>query len=255
MRIKFLAFISFLMIHLFVDAQKDITKECVPTLMFQATYAYQFPGADTKVLYGNNSSIGASVLYKTSKNWFFAANGNFIFGDKLNASREDILGIILDHSGELISGDGIYASYAMFERGYHLQARAGKLINVLAPNPNCGFFISGGVGYLLNRVRTEFSSYSSSPSNLSGDYRYGYDRMRGGFAYSGEIGYMYLSNSRIFNFSLSLEFTQAHTKSLREWDFNLMGPDKNKYTDRYVGIRFAIYIPTYKRTPLDYYYY
>jgi len=60
---------------LFADAQKDITKECVPTFMFQATYAYQFPGADTKILYGNNSSVGASFMYKTDKNWFFAANG------------------------------------------------------------------------------------------------------------------------------------------------------------------------------------
>ena len=43
-------------------------------------------------------------------------------------------------------------------------------------------------------------------------YRYGYDRMRGGFAHSGEFGYMYMSNSRILNFSLSFEFTEAFTK-------------------------------------------
>lgn len=254
-RIKLLILISFLIFPFALDAQRDIKKECVPTFMFQMTYAYQFPGADTKVLYGNNSSIGGSLLYKTNKNWFFAANGNFIFGDKLNASREDILGIILDDHGQLITGDGIYGSYTMFQRGYHFQARFGKIINVLAPNPNCGFFVSGGLGYLVNRVRIEFSSYASPPPNLKDDYRYGYDRMRGGFAYSGEIGYMYMSNSRVLNFSVSLEFTQAHTKSLRAWDFNLMGPDTNKYIDRYIGLRFAIYIPTYKRTPLEYYYY
>ncbi len=255
MKLRNLIIVLFLFVSYVAVAQKDITKETISTAMFQVTYAYQFPGADTKILYGNNSSIGASFMYKTNKNWFLAANGNFIFGDNINASREDILGIILDHNGELITGDGIYASYAMFERGYHIQARVGKIINVLAPNPNCGFFVSGGLGYLANRVRTEFSSYASPPPNLDEDYRYGYDRMRGGFAYSGEIGYMYFSNSRVLNFSVSLEFTQAHTKSLREWDFNLMGPDKNSYTDRYIGLRFAIYIPTYKRTPAEYYYY
>ena len=255
MKVRFIILISLFILPLFADAQKDITKECVPTFMFQATYAYQFPGADTKILYGNNSSVGASFMYKTDKNWFFAANGNFIFSDKIKALREDILGIILDDHGQLITGDGIFGSYAMLGRGYHIQAKAGKIINVLAPNPNCGFFISGGLGYLVNRVRIEFSSYASPPPNLSDDYVYGYDRMRGGFAYSGEIGYMYMSNSRVLNFSLSLEFTQAHTKSLREWDFNLMGPDNNRYTDRYVGLRFAIYIPTYKRTPSEYYYY
>ncbi len=237
-----------------IKAQKDISKECVSTVLFQATYSYQFPGADTKILYGNNSNVGAGVYYKSPKNWLWSVNGNFIFGDKLNVTREDILGILLDNNGELITGDGIYGSYTMFQRGYHFQAKVGKVISVLAPNPNCGFFVSGGLGYLLNRIRTEFSSYASPPPNLDEDYRYGYDRMRGGFAYSAEIGYMYMSNSRVLNFSVSFEFIQAHTNPMRQWDFNLMAPDNNSYIDRYFGIRGAIYIPTYKRMPKDYYY-
>lgn len=239
----------------FVSAQKDINKECVSTAMFGATYSYQFPGADTKTLYGNNSTIGGSFTYKTDKNWMWTANANFIYGEEISASRKDILGIILDKNGELITGDGIWGSYAMFQRGYHLQAKFGKVISVCAPNPNCGFFINGGLGYLLNRIRIEFSSYASTPPNIDGDYRYGYDRMRSGFAYSGEIGYMYMSNSRLLNFSISLEFVQAHTKPMRQWDFNLMGPDLKTYLDRYFGIRFSVYIPTYKRMPSEYYYF
>lgn len=255
MKIKSLVLILFIIFPVFVHAQKDIKKSCISTTLFQATYAYQFPGADTKTLYGNNSSVGGSVFYKTDKNWLWSVNGNFIFGNNLKVSREDVLGTILDHNGELITGDGIYASYSMFERGFHFQARVGKIFPVLSPNPNCGFFVQGGLGYLLNRIRTEFSSYASPPPNLANDYLYGYDRMRGGFAYSGEIGYLYMSNSRLLNFSLSFEFTQAHTRSLREWDFNLMKKDTNSYIDRYYGIRLAIYIPTYKRMPADYYYY
>ena len=64
-----------------------------------------------------------------------------------------------------------------------------------------------------------------------------------------------MSNSRLLNFSLSIEFTQAHTRSMRQWDFNLMGPDLKKYLDRYYGIRLSVYIPTYKRMPAEYYYY
>lgn len=249
-------FLSILFLTPFlIQAQKDITKECIPTAMFSATYSYQFPGADTKTLYGNNSTVGASIHYKTDKNWLWSVNGNFIFSDGIKASREEILGIILDHNGQLITGDGIYGSYAMFERGFHFNAKFGKIFNILAPNPNSGFFVNGSLGYLLNRVRIEFSSNASPPQNLDGDYRYGYDRMRGGFAYSGEIGYLYMSSSRVFNFSLSMEFVQAHTKSLREWDFNLMGPDLKSYIDRYFGIKFAVYIPTYKRMPSEYYYY
>lgn len=255
MKLK-LSYLLLLVIFPFiVEAQRDIRKECVSTTMFSATYSYQFPGADTKILYKNNSTVGASVVYKTNKNWLWSANANFIFGEQIRASREEILGIILDGSGELITGDGIWGSYAMFERGYCLQAKVGKIFNVCAPNPNCGFFLNVGAGYLMNRIRIEFSSYASTPPNIADDYRYGYDRMRGGFAHTGEIGYMYMSNSRVLNFSLSFEFTEAFTKPMRQWDFNLMGPDLKTYLDRYYGIRLSIYIPTYKRMPAEYYFY
>ena len=236
-------------------AQKDIKTEKISTWMFQATYAYQFPGRDTKVLYKNNHSIGGSVIFKSASNWLFSINGDYISGNKVNISREDLFGEILDNNGEIITGDGIYGSYALFERGAHFEARVGKVFPVLSPNPNCGFYVQGGLGYLFNRLRCEFGSYASPPPALAGDYLYGYDRMRGGFAWSAEFGYLFLSNTRLLNFSLGVEFTQAFTKSLREWDFNMMGSDNKTYIDQYVGIKAAIYIPTYRRKPADYYYY
>ena len=255
MKCKSLIFIILLITPFLVKAQQDIKSEHIHTWMFEVTYAYQFPGKDTKVLYDNNNAIGGSVIYKSRSNWVFSFNGNFISGNNVNITREELFGDILDNNGEIITGDGIYGSYALFERGAHFQARVGKIFPVLSPNPNCGFFVQGGLGYLFNRVRCEFGSYASPPPALADDYLYGYDRMRGGFAWSGEIGYIFLSNSRIFNFSLSLEFTQAYTKSLRQWDFKLMEKDNNLYIDQYVGIRAAIYIPTYKRKPAEFYYY
>lgn len=255
MRCKKLIITLLTILPIVASAQYDIKSEKISTWMFQVTYAYQFPGMDTKTLFGDNHSIGGSVFYKTDKNWIFSINGNFISGNNVNITRQQLFGDILDNNGEIITGDGIYGSYALFERGAHFQARVGKIFPVLSPNPNCGFFVQGGLGYLYNRVRTEFGSYASPPPALAGDYLYGYDRMRGGFAWSAEIGYLVLSNSRVLNFSLSLEFTQAYTKPLRKWDFNLMGKDTNTYVDQYIGIRAAIYIPTYKRKPAEYYYY
>ncbi|MCQ2306288.1 MAG: hypothetical protein MJ000_01830 [Bacteroidales bacterium] len=234
---------------------RDIKNECIGTWMFQVTYAHHWPGADTKVLYNHNNSVGGGVYYKTGKNWLFGFNGNFISGNSVKISREDLFGEILDVNGEIITGDGIYGSYALFERGAHFQLCAGKVFAFKKPNPNSGIFIKGGLGYLFNRLRTEFGSYASPPPALNGDYLYGYDRKRGGFAYSGEIGYLFLSSTRVLNFSVSFEFTQAHTAPQRDWDFHLMQGDNGKYLDRYYGIRFAIYIPTYKRAPADYYYY
>ena len=255
MRCKILILILLAFTPFIIKAQYNIKSDTISTWMFQVTYAYQFPGQDTKILYNNNHSIGGSVYFKTKSNWIFAFNGNFISGNSVNLNREEVFGDILDSNGEIITGDGIYGSYALFERGAHFQLKAGKIFPVLAPNPNCGFFVQGGLGYLFNRLRTEFGSYASPPPALAGDYPYGYDKMRGGFAWTGEIGYLFLSNSRVLNFSLSLEFTQAYTKSLRQWDFKLMEKDNKTYIDQYIGIRAAIYIPTYKRKPAEYYYY
>ena len=83
MKSRFYVLILFFILPFIAEAQKNIKKECISTTMFSATYSYQFPGADTKILYGNNSTIGASVLYKTDKNWLWTANANFIFGENI----------------------------------------------------------------------------------------------------------------------------------------------------------------------------
>lgn len=254
MKFRRLIFILLAFMPLIMSAQYDIKKEKIPTWMFSVNYAYQVPDKDTKILYDNNSLIGGSLLYKTPKNWMFSFNGNFISGNSVNISREDLFGDILDNNGEIITGDGIYGSYALFERGAHFQICVAKIFPVLSPNPNCGFFVQGGIGYLYNRLRTEFGSYASPPPALAGDYIYGYDKTRGGFAWSGELGYLFLSNTRVFNFSLSLVFTKAYTKPMRKWDFKT-GKDTNNYIDQYIGIKGAIYIPTYKRKPAEFYYY
>lgn len=251
---KSLIFILLTILPFIVNAQHDIKKEHISTWMFQATYAFQVPGQDTKTLFGNNHSVGGSVVFKTKSNWMFSVNGNFISGNEVNISRQELFGDILDSNGEIITGDGIYGSYALFERGAHFQAKVGKIFPVLSPNPNCGFFVQGGLGYLFNRVRCEFGSYASPPPAMAGDYLYGYDRMRGGFAWSSEIGYLFMSNSRILNFSISLEFIQAYTQPMREWDFHLMEKDIKSYIDQYIGVRAAIYIPTYRRKPAEFYY-
>lgn len=236
-------------------AQKDISTEATSVVMFGARYSFQIPGADTKQLYGVNSTIGGVFTFKTAGNWLFQMGADYIFGNRLKISRNDLFSNISTSSGEIITGDGIFATMALFERGWNIQGKVGKVIPVLSPNPNCGFFVNAGFGYLTNHIRIETSSYESPPPQIAGDYAKGYDRMRGGPAFSAELGYMYLSNDRIKNAALSFEFVQAKTKSLRDYDFVLMGHDDKVYIDRYFGIKLTVFIPTYKRKPQEYYYY
>lgn len=258
----------FSVISAYCQTPRNIAKESIPVTMFQVTYAAQFPGLDTHTDYGFTNTIGGSVIHKTKSNWVYTANGNFIFGNQIKGSRIDLLGeSITTVYGEVIGGGGIPTSLAFFERGLHFQAEVGKLFP-LAPNPNSGIFVQVGAGYLWNRMRIDYQIETQNPPQpLMDDYQYGYDKMRGGFALHGEAGYLILSNTRVYNLSVSLEVTYARTKHLRDYDFRVfydengephpMGyNDKSqRLNDLYYGIRVGWMIPVYQRQPDEYYYY
>ena len=263
-----LFFVLATMTSVVAQTPRNLSKEAIPVSMFQVTYAAQLPGLDTKTDFGFTNTIGGSVIFKSESNWLFTANGNFIFGDKLKGSRIDLLGeSITTEYGEVIGGGGLPSSLAFFQRGLHFQTEVGKLF-ALAPNPNSGIFVQAGVGYLRNRIRIDYMiEAQNTPYQLIDDYQYGYDRMRGGVAFHGEAGYLIMSNTRVYNLSVSLEVTYARTKPLRDYDFrvfydengepHIMGyNDKNKrFNDLYYGIRIGWMIPVYQRQPDAYYYY
>ena len=255
-------------LHLSAQLPKELMKDPIPVAMFQATYAFHFPGLDTKDMYGVSNNVGGGFVYKTESNWLFTANGNFIFGNRLNIDRVQIFGEgITTETGEVIGGAGSYATFEINQRGFHFQAEAGKLFP-FGPNPNSGFFVQAGLGYLRNRIRVAFpQNMLNTPYQVDGDYQYGYDRMRGGPAVHLEGGYLLLNDTRLLNVSISFEVTYARTRSLREYDFRLftnpetgvMEPvgyiDPNKrFNDLYYGIRVTWNIPTYERQPQDFYY-
>ena len=240
---------------------KDIMKDPIPVAMFQVTYAFHIPAMDTKETYKVSNTIGGSFVYKTASNWLLTANGNFIFG-KVKGDRIDIMGegITTGH-GEITGGSGSYVALSINQRGLFFQGEVGKLFP-FGPNPNSGFFVQAGLGYLRNRIRIDFQQETyNTPYQVYDDYAYGYDRMRGGPALHLETGYLYLSDNRITNFSVSLEVTYARTKDLRDYDFRVFNgvpvgytdPAK-RYNDLYFGIRLGWNIPTYQRQPEAFYY-
>ena len=243
-------------------------KDPIPVAMFQVTYALQLPAFDTKELYGLTSSLGGSFVYKTESNWLFTANGNFIFGNKVKGDRISIFGEgITTVDGEIIGGSGSMSELTVDQRGFHFQGEVGKLFSC-GPNPNSGIFVQAGLGYLRNRIRTDFQvSMLNTPYPVEEDYQYGYDRMRGGPAVHFETGYLYLSDTRLLNLSVALEVTYARTRDLRDYDFRVFtNPETNqmepvgrtdphkRYNDFYYGIRVTWNIPTYQRQPQDFYY-
>jgi hypothetical protein len=250
---RFFIFAIVLLFSISLKAQSDISDTTLSVPMFYGTYSYQFPGGDLTERYGNNSSVGGGFMWKTKPNWIFGAEFNFLFGNDVKIA-DQIMGNLKTEDGYIISMSGNFTSYSIYERGYYISGRIGKLIPVLSPNPNSGITIIGSLGYLQHKIRIEVPD--NTAPQIDGDYKKGYDRLAGGFAVSEFIGYTFLSNSKLLNFYLGFEINQAWTKPLRDVNFDTgeVDPLKSRFDVLY-GIKVGWIIPLFDRMPEKYYYY
>ncbi len=250
--LKYFLSLLFLIWLIPVSGQVSIQDSALTIPMFYGTYSYQIPQADMAERFGNNSLIGPGFQIKTSSNWIYGLEWGFIFGNNIKYGFS-IFDDIMTSDGNIISGDGVPAVVALFERGNIFSLRFGRLIPVLSPNPNSGIVIGISAGYLMHKIKIEVEN--NSAPQLKGDYNRGYDRMSSGFAISEYVGYMYLGNTRIINFFIGVEFYQAWTKSRRDYIFDLMGPDKKNRFDVLIGPKISWIIPLHRRAPQEYYLY
>jgi hypothetical protein len=250
---RFTIFILLILLAGNSKAQYDINDTALSIPMFYATYSYQFPDGDLTERFGNNSSIGGGFMLKTRLNWMFGAEFNFLFGNDVKIA-DQIMGNLKTEDGVIINMAGNFTSYSIYERGFYISGRIGKLIPILSPNPNSGITLFGSLGYLQHKIRIEVPE--NTAPQLNDDYKRGYDRLAGGFGMSEFIGYTYLSNSKLFNFFFGFEINQAWTKPLRDVNFDTGEPDPiQKRFDLLYGIKAGWIIPLFERKPAKYYYY
>ncbi|MCX6304464.1 MAG: hypothetical protein NT040_05815 [Bacteroidetes bacterium] len=233
-------------------AQVNIHDSTIFTPLIYATYGYQFPGGDLAKQFGSNSSIGGGFMLKTKKNWLFGAEGNFMFGQSVR-NTDSLLSNISTRDGFIIDANGFYADMVYYERGFNFFAKFGKVIPLLSPNPNCGFTLVAGAGYIQDKIRIH--NPGNTAPQLLGDYKKGYDRLNGGPAVTGSLGYMYLSNMRLVNFSVSFEFMQAWTTPYRKRDFDTGRQDTRKLSSQFYTFKVCWIIPLYRRAPKEFYMY
>src|SRR5512133_1284399 len=169
-----------------LQGQVNIKDSAITTPVIYATYSYQFPGGGLSDLFGSNSSIGGGIFVKTSGNWIVGAEGNYLFGGTVK-NQDSMLLMISTPEGYVIDANGMYADVILYERGYSFYGYFGKLIPVLSPNPNSGFTILAGLGYLQNKIRVH--NPNNTAPQLYGDYKKGYDKLNGGLALTGSVGY------------------------------------------------------------------
>ena len=234
-------------------SQVSVSDSVLSIPMFYATYAFQFPGGDLAERYGVNSSIGGGFQWKTDKNWIFGGEFLFLFGNNVK-DIDTLMYNLKTNDGDIISMSGNFTNYAVFERGYYISGRIGKLFPVISSNKNSGIIVMGSLGYLQHKIRIEVEK--NTAPQLNGDYKKGYDRLAGGFALSQFVGYMHIGDSRLLNFFGGVEIYEAFTKAKRDVNFDTRKPDEitNRF-DLLIGLKIGWVVPIFKRMPEKYYYY
>jgi hypothetical protein len=233
-----------------MSGQVNVRDSSITTPVFYGSYGFFMLGGDIASQYGPSSNIGAGLGVKTKQNLYFGIEYNYLFGGKVK-NGDEIFKNILTHDGQLIGQNGEYAVFQYFERGHMLWAHAGKLFPVLGPNPNSGIMFRLGAGYIQHRLVVNV--LDNTALQLQGDYKKGYDRLTSGFGLNQFLGYMYMGDTRIWNFYGGIEVSQAWTQNRRDVNFDTGLKDDSKYFDLFFGIRIGWVIPMYRRAPSAYY--
>ena len=232
-------------------AQKPPVDSAFSSGLLFTNYSYQFPGGDLADRFGPNSSIGIGSSYKSSKNWVFGGEVNYLFGSKV---REDSIFRHMETSeGYMIDEGGTYAEVYLYERGWNLGAKVGKIIPLSPSDKNSGLMIAGGINFLQHKIRIE--NPGKTAPQIQGDYSRGYDRLTNGWGASEYIGYIFFSKRKIYNFYGGIELTQAWTRSQRAYDFDLRAKDTKTRLDLLFGLKVGWVLPYYKRSAQVFYYY
>ena len=235
-----------------VFSQVSIKDSSIFVPMFFANYSYQWPFGGLATRFGGNSVVGGGFMFKLKSNWLFSAEGNYIFGANVKGT-DSLLKNISTPDGFVIDANGYYSDIGYGETGFNILAKFGKLFPVLSPNPNSGPVILAGGGFMQDMIRIHDGSGDTPP--IDGDYKKGYDRLNNGWVVTGSIGYLFLSDSRLINFFVGFEFTQAWTRYRRELNFDTGKQDKSSLSTQFYGANVKWIIPFYKRRPKDYYLY
>lgn len=232
------------------NAQVSIKDSIISTPLVGLSYGFQLPYADMEKRFGFNSSIGCDVLYKTKNNVIYGVEGRFLFGRDVKESN--ILDSITTSANILISTDGYPAVIKLYERGWSVLAKFGKVFPVW-PNDNSGVLVTAGIGYLQHKIRIE--DISQRAPQISKLYVKGYDRLSSGPCGSFAAGYMYLGNSRRVNLFFLGEIYYGQTVNRRGYNYDQMQFDNRVRKDVVAGLRAGVIIPFYKKVPNEYYYY
>jgi hypothetical protein len=211
------------------------------TLLINTHYGFAASGADLGQRFGNCQHTGLGIEWMSNrKSWIVGADGSFVFGKNV---KENPIEKLYNVETFIYGVNKELAIIFLRERGFLWQGYVGKLIKIHPTNARAGLRVTAGAGYMQHRIRLQDDQ--ESISQISGDYKKGYDRLTGGLMFTQFIGYQYLSRNRRINFSVGFEFNEGFTKSLRDWNFDTKSKDTAQRFDLLYGLRTSLVLPLY----------
>ena len=233
-------------------SQRNVKDSVIGTPWVGIHYGANWTAGDLADRYGFLNHIGAVAGYKTSKNWFWGMDGNFIFGNQVRMTN--VFDNLVDSYGNITDVNGDVGQVLALARGFNINFAIGKVVPVFSMNRNSGLFFHVGAGYLLHKMRIETQDHVIPQIEL--EYRKGYDRLTTGINTHQFAGYAFLSNKGLVNFYGGFYAQQGFTKNKRDVFFDKPDQPVNKdlRIDMQVGLKLGWFIPIYKRQPKDYYF-
>jgi len=80
---KKIVVLSFIILSFSILSQRNVKDSIIGTPWIAVNYGGNWTKSDLALKYGYLNHIGIMAGYKTSKNWFFGFDGNFIFGNQV----------------------------------------------------------------------------------------------------------------------------------------------------------------------------
>lgn len=218
-------------------------------VLFTLHYGAFLPFGDMGQRFGPGFSPGAEIQWLGPSNWTAGLQGSFLFGAQV---KEDVLANLRTGEGYIIGNDRLPADLQLRMRGAYLGGLAGKLWP-LDGSHRSGIRFSLGAGWLHHFIRIQ-KDPSRYVAQVEGPYGRGYDRLAGGPAGYQWLGYEVHRNNGQVNLYIGLEILLAFTQPLRDYQFDLRGPEVGRRQEGFIGLRAGWALPWQfgKRTQIWY---
>jgi len=220
-------------------------------IMFHGNLGFHVPGGAMAERFGNSFLAGAGFLYKTDKNWLWGMEADLIFGN--DVKEDGLFEAIQTETGFLINASGLYADVILYERGFLIGPKVGRVIPLNPAKPDRGLMFTLSPGLMQHKIRIIDEGNATPP--LDEPYLKGYDRLTNGMALTGFLGYFFTSERRLTSFFAGVEAVHGWTMSRRDWDFDRMSKDTEHRSDLLTGIKVGWIIQLGGGRPDKIYYY